>query len=246
MAESFAARPRGDRAFFLAFVAAGWIAIYMGFDESVLKRWHGEADFPAPPILLLHIATFVGWMVLLTAQVMLIRFRRLHIHRRLGLALLALAPVMVVTGIGAEVFSQRFYSPRFPENLRFFAFPLAEMAMFAFLAAAAYRARRDSPSHKRLILLATATILVAATNRWAGEALYALVGDGFWGMFILTYAGPNVLIAAALLYDLAVFRRIHHVYWIAVPAILAAELASSAVYHAAWWPSLVRGLVGLP
>lgn len=246
MAASFATDPRRDRAFFLAFVVVGWFVIVMGFWESVLKRWQGHADFPAPPILVAHIAAFVGWMALLTAQMLLIRFRRHRLHQRIGLALVALAPVMVTTGIGAEIASQRFYSPRYPENLRFFAFPVAEMAMFIALAAAAFLARRDSPAHKRLILLATSTILAAATNRWTGQALYLLVGDGFWGMFILTYAGPNVLIAAALLYDLAAYRSIHRVYRIAVPAILAVELISSAVYHAAWWPGVVRGLVGLP
>jgi hypothetical protein len=79
----------------------------------------------------------------------------------------------------------------------------------------------------------------------AGVEMTTMFGDGFWGMIIHNFAGPNLLILLAMLYDLVTRRRIHPVYLIATPLILAAELAASALYHSAFWPGLVRTLVGL-
>lgn len=241
----FAARHPADHVFFLAFLIAGWAAVFVGFNDSVTARYNGEADFPAPVILQLHVFAFAGWMVLLGVQIMLVRRRRLALHRTLGLAALVLAPVMVVTAIGSEIVSQRFYSPKYPDNLRFFIEPIVQMAVFLACVAAALLLRRDPTSHKRLMLLATSAVLVAAYNRWWGEALYELYGDGFWGMIIHNFAGPNLLMAVLILYDLATRHRIHRVYWVAVPLILASQLAASAIYHSDVWPPIARRLVGL-
>ena len=242
---AFALRHRWDRAFFILFVLAGWVSVLMGFAGEVAKRFRGEADYAAPLILFVHIFAFTGWMTLLTVQVLLIEMKRPRLHRRLGVIALVLIPVMIVSAIGAEVYSQRFYSPRFPANLNFFIAPLLQMLAFGLLAAAALLKRADASAHKRLILLATSIILVAAYNRWWGEALYERFGDGFWGMIVHNFAGPDLLILLAMLYDLATRRRIHRAYLIAAPLILAGELAASAIYHSAFWPGVVKTLVGL-
>src|ERR1017187_5940668 len=51
-----------------------------------------------PPIVHFHAVAFVSWLVLFTVQVFLIRFKRLSVHRRLGMAMVWLAGVMVVLG----------------------------------------------------------------------------------------------------------------------------------------------------
>jgi hypothetical protein len=52
-----------------------------------------------------------------------------------------------------------------------------------------------------------------------------------------------MLLALALGYDVATRGKLHRVYLIGVPAILAGELASSYVYHAAWWMPIARQLI---
>jgi hypothetical protein len=163
----------------------------------------------------------------------------------LGVAGAALIPVLVVTGVGAEVFSQRFYSPRYPENLRFFVFPLTTMLSFVAVAVAAVRFRSDPRAHKRLMMVATALILVAAFNRWWGNAIYEVMGDGYFGTLIRNVIGPDLIIAGIVGYDLLTRRRVHTVLLVSVPLIVAAQLAAAAVYHAPWWPGVVRSLVGL-
>ena len=246
MAEArFAARHGWDRNFFLAFLLAGWAAIVVGFESSVRARYAGQADYPAPPILQVHVFAFAGWMVMLGVQIGLARRGKLAWHRTTGALTLLLAPVMVVTAIGAEMASQRFYTPMFPENARLFIEPIVQMGVFAACVTAAILLRRDPPAHKRLMLLATSAALTAAYNRWWGATLYEWYGDGFWGMIVHNYAGPDALMAALVAYDLATRRRVHRVYWIAVPLILASQLVASAIYHSDAWPPLVDRMLGL-
>jgi hypothetical protein len=65
-------------------------------------------------------------------------------------------------------------------------------------------------------------ILVAAYNRWWGEGLYQLFGDGFWGMIFHNFAGPNMLMAVAITYDAFSRGRLHWVHSTMIPAILLA------------------------
>jgi uncharacterized membrane protein YozB (DUF420 family) len=244
-AAGFSAWHKGDRGFAVAFVLVAWVTVFIGFYPAVSGRWRGEADYPAPLILQIHVFTFAAWLCLLTAQVFLIRTRRPEWHRMLGAAGAILIPVLVVTGVGAEVFSQRFYSPKFPANLSFFAFPLTTMVSFVAVAVAAVWFRNDARTHKRLMMVATALLLVAAFNRWWGNAIYQVMGDDYFGTLVRNVIGPDLIIAALVGYDLVTRRRIHPALTIAAPLIVAAQLAAAAVYHSTWWPGVVRTLVGL-
>jgi hypothetical protein len=241
----FVAWHKGDRGFALAFALVAWTAVVVGFYPAVSGRWRGEADYAAPLILQVHVFAFAAWLCLLTAQVFLIRTMRLARHRTLGAAGALLIPVLVVTGIGAEVFSQRFYSPQYPENLRFFIFPLTTMLSFVAVASAAVWFRSDPRTHKRLMMVATALILVAAFNRMWGNAIYELMGDDYLGTLVRNVIGPDLIIAALVGYDLVTRRRIHPALVVAAPLIVVAQLAAAAIYHSSWWPGVARTLVGI-
>src|SRR5688500_13204631 len=103
---------RSDRNFFAAFVLICWIGVGFGFFPASSARMMGKADYVAPLILHLPAMLFVGWLGLLTTQMLLIRTGRTAIHMRLGLIGVALVPLMAFTGITAEIYSQRFYLQR--------------------------------------------------------------------------------------------------------------------------------------
>lgn len=234
-----------ERLFFLSFLALCWLGVGMGFVPAVADRLQGRADYRAPLILHVHAAAFVGWLVLLTVQTLLVSARRASTHRTLGQLGFGLVPLMVLSGILAERYSQRFYADRDPENLRFFIIPVFYTAAFAALGGAALTQRRNPAAHKRLILLATTVIVGAAYARWWGDALAAAVGAGFWGKILETFTATNLLLLLALAYDAFGAGRVHTVYRIAMPAILAGELLVSFIYHLGGWPALARRLVGL-
>ena len=235
---------RADRSFFLLFVALCWLGVIMGFMPAVSKRLAGHADYAAPLILYVHIVAFTAWLLLLTIQVGLIRTRRAAVHRKLGLAGVVLVPVMAITALLAEVYSQRFYFDHPPNSQAFFIIPIAYALAFAGLASTALLQRKNSSAHKRLIVLATTIIVGAAYARWWGEGLTRTYGDGFWGMIVNTFTGTNLLLAGAVSYDLLTRRRVHPVYSIGVPAIILGELAVSFIYHAPGWLPIARILIG--
>ncbi len=222
----FIAFHKWDRNFFLLFLAFCWLGVLMGFQPAVAKRIAGHADYPAPLILQIHALAFSAWMILLTTQIALIRTRRPQLHMKLGIVAVGLIPLMAVSGFLSEVYSQRFRTGE-PDERAFFIIAIYYVIAFTALASAAIAARKSPAAHKRLILLATTIIVGAAYGRWWGTALYNVFGDGYIGMLIYTYAGTSLLLAGALAYDWVTRGRLHPVYEVAVPAILAGEIATT-------------------
>jgi uncharacterized membrane protein len=231
-----------DRNFFLAFLAACWLGVLMGFVPAIAKRYAGHADYPAPLILQVHAFAFSAWLMLLTAQIGLIRLRHPALHMKLGLVAFGLIPVMAVSAFFSEIYSQRFRVAD-PAERPFFIIAVFYVIAFTTLASAAIAARKSPAAHKRLILLATTIIVGAAYGRWWGTGLYNLFGDGYGGMLIYTYAGTNLLLAGALGYDWLTRGRLHRVYEIAVPAILAGEIATTIIYHSPRWVPVARFVI---
>jgi hypothetical protein len=235
-----------DRSFFAAFLALCWLGVAFGFYPASSARFSGHADYPAPPILVGHALLFSAWLGLLTAQILFVRTKRLRLHKKLGRVAIVLIPLMVYSAVAAELHSQRFYIHRHDDDLHFFILPLFYAAAFGVLSTwALLVAKRDPLAHKRLIVLATTIIVGAAYARWWGNGLTALFGDGFWGTLVNTFAGTNLLLAAAVGYDVATRERVHRTFLIVVPAILASELLCSYIYHAAWWMPIARQLIGI-
>jgi uncharacterized membrane protein YozB (DUF420 family) len=230
--------------FFLAFAAIAWVAIIMGFGPEL----HGQLTDQAPKIPLIvhiHAVVFTGWMALFTTQIWLIRKRRILTHRRLGLTAFVLIPVMVMLGIAAALVSRRaHFEAGQNEMLAYMIVPLTDMLLFPSFAVPALLFREDRDKHKRLILLATASLLPAAFGRWIGPSLLTHFGDGFFGMMIQTYLGSNLMIAAAVLLDLATKRRADATYLFGLPWMFAVQLATSAVYHSPGWVALARRAIG--
>lgn len=236
----------GDRGFFAAFLVACWMGVLFGFYGASSARFSGHADYPAPPILVGHAILFSAWLALLTAQILFVRAKRLRLHKKLGRFAIPLVPLMVYSAVAAELHSQRFYIQRHDDDLHFFILPLFYAASFGILATwALLVAKRDPVSHKRLILLATTVIVGAAYARWWGNELTTIFGDGFWGMLLNTFTGTNLLLGAAVGYDIGTRRRVHRTYLIVVPAMLFSELICSYVYHADWWMPIARQLIGI-
>ena len=241
----FLAYHKWDRNFYLAFLAASWLGVLMGFVPAAAKRFAGHASYPAPLILEIHAFAFTAWMVLLTAQIGLIRTRHPKLHMKLGLVAIALIPIMAISSSLSELYGQRFrlvHQP--PGDLPFLIIAIFDVVLFTVLACAALVARKDPATHKRLILLATTIIVGAAYGRWWGTPLYDLFGEGYLGLLIYTFAGTDLLLAGAVGYDLLTRKQVHPVYQVAIPVILAAEIATTIVYHAPGWLPIARTLIG--
>jgi hypothetical protein len=158
---------RYDNVFFSVMAGIILVLVLVGFARTYFLAGMFAAHLPAP-IIHIHGAAFTLWILLFITQISLVTAGRIDIHRKLGLAGFGLACLMVVLGFLAatNALSRNMKPPQFPfDASTFYAIPLGDMFIFAVLIFFAYRARINPAAHKRLILLATITMMDAPTGR---------------------------------------------------------------------------------
>lgn len=239
---AFAPYRRSDRTFFLAMAAIAWVAILAGFAPGLARHATGASPFPSA-IILVHAALFFGWLALFTVQIWLIRSKRVGLHRRLGTIGAIMVPLMVVLGLEANVVAQRAHFDAGKPELNFMFIPIADMILFGCLAATGLLLRKRAAAHKRLMLLATIALLDAGFGRWTGDWFQAHWGDGFFGFYAQLFLCSDLLIVAGMVYDATTRGRVHPVYLVAFPLILATQFVASAIYHAPGWIPIARYLI---
>jgi hypothetical protein len=232
-----------DRNFILIYVLLIWFGIAMGFGPQIVK--HVEKHAPAYPYIVhLHAAAFVGWLVLLSVQVWLIRQHKAAIHRKLGVAGAILAGAMVILGPAAAVVVQRAHFGDPHSDPSFLSVQLTDILAFAGLTTAAILCRKQSAAHKRLILLATLYISDAGFARWLADPLQTVVGDGFGGLLAQLYLANDLLIVGLGAYDLVTRHRLHQVYVIGALWIAAMQLTAVTLYQNPLWKPIALKLLG--
>jgi uncharacterized membrane protein YozB (DUF420 family) len=201
-------------------------------------------ETPYPLIVHLHAVVFVGWLVLLTVQIALIRVRNPALHRKLGLAGAGLVPLMVLVGLAASwVQHLSRYTPEAPHTA-FLSVELTSLTGFVPLAVYALLWRRDAGAHKRLILLATIALLSAGFGRLWDYTLGDVLGNGEWAFAVQLYLGVILLVLLLGAYDLATRKRLHPVYLPAFGWILANEIAAVTLYFSPAWRAFAPHLIG--
>jgi hypothetical protein len=170
------------------------------------------------PIVHVHGWSFFAWYALLTAQAGLIRSGHVALHRTLGFASIALAAIMI--GVGLIVSTVRVHMALEAGGDPFWTFmglPIFSIwVLFTAFYSAALVRRRRAAEHKRLMLLASAVALGAATFRIFVQVL----GFTPWVAIVGTLA-PIGFIGAAMIYDRRRLGSVHRVYVWGLTAILA-------------------------
>ena len=238
----FADPRRLDRNFFLLMVALLWLGILMGFVPEIVHRI--EIQKPFLPIVYFHGVVFVAWLCLLTAQVLLIRSRRVDLHRELGMAGVALYGAMIVLALTTSVVVD-YYEFATPQADPAFLGPqLSDIINFAVLGGAAIAVRKTADAHKRLMILATIVIANAGFARWWDPGLEKLLGDGLWGSWAQDYLSDFLLIALVGAYDLITRRRLYSAYVLGAAWTLGVEFLAAWLYVAPWWKPVATMLIG--
>ncbi len=239
----FAPYHKWDRNFFLLYVALIWLGIGMGFVPEMIDHIQKhEAAYAL--IVHFHAVVFVGWLVVLTAQVLLIRRQRHDLHKQLGIAAMVLAAVMMVIGPATAIVVQRAAFGTPDSDPAFFAIQFFDIVAFAGLVVAAFLQRGNSPAHKRLMLLATLMISDAGFARWLGGPLHQIFGDRFMPYMAHFYVPNDLLILGLGAYDLITRRRLHPAYVAGAVWIFAIQLLIGYLYTAPWWKVFVTHLIG--
>lgn len=201
---------RYDRVFYGSIAVAAAAVTFAGFAPTFyLRLFDGGptatvTGAPFTALVSLHGAVFTAWVALFILQTALISARRVKVHRQLGVVGAVLAGVMVVVGtLTGIAMARRGSAPPGIPPLSFLAIPIFDMITFGGFVAAALLRRRDRESHKRLMLLAYASILAAPMARLPGVLPFGPLA--FYGLAF-------VVIIAGVIYDFASRGRVHKVY----------------------------------
>jgi hypothetical protein len=233
-------RRRRERWFYISMSIAAVITVFAGFAPTYYLRPYFNTA-PLMPLLHLHGVVFTSWLVLFLIQTTLVAAHRTDIHRRLGILGGVIAALMIVIGATTAVIRANQGATPVPgvSPLSFLVVPLGDMLVFGILVGAGFYYRRRADVHKRLMLLATVSILAAAIARLP----FAIMQAGPPAFFGFT----DLFVLACVIYDLITLKRVHRTTALASLLIIASQplrlmLAGTQTWltFAGWLTNLAR------
>lgn len=239
----FALHHRHDGTMIAAAVIAVWLAIIIGFGMDIVRRARTNAlDFA--PIVHLHAIAYTGWLILLAAQVWLVRTGRRSVHRKLGWAALVLLPAMLLLG-PLTAYAGVAGNPYMPDKwIAWLSVNYTNAFGAIVLLTAGFLMRRNAAAHKRLMVMGTIALTEPGFGRIWEAPLSALWGDGYLPFFISTYIGTLLLVLAVGAYDLATRRRLHPAYIAAALWIFANEVLADWLFQQSFWLTAMKQMTG--
>src|SRR5438045_283819 len=149
-------------------------------------------------------------MILVVVQTGLVANGKVRVHRRLGIAGVILAILMVPIGVLAQLaqthrvyLSGQYMRDRVPANFVLIGALLVILVVFPTLLCAALYFRRRPQTHKRLMLLTTVSLLPPALVRLASIAALGAITP------LAAFAAQDAFVAALLVYDRQTQRKLH-------------------------------------
>ena len=228
---------RYDRMLYTGMAIAAAVVVFVGFSPTFFLRASYQTT-PLPTYLLVHGVLFTTWIVFFIAQTSLVAAGRTDVHRRLGWVMAVLAVVMVVVGTTAGIWSmRRQVDAGFVHEARaFLTTPLFSMVAFAAFVGAAIARRRDTQTHKRLMLLATISILDAAVARLPFEFLRT----SSWSYLPAT----DLFLLTVILYDIASRHTVHRAYVWGGLLLIIEQVLRIPVGETAVWQTIAGAIIG--
>ena len=212
------------------------IIVFWGFGPSFFFRDSASdvGGFGAkglPVYLVVHGLVMSTWMLLLVIQTGLVQAKRVRAHKTLGWVALAVAFLLIPTGIMAmSGFGPRLLALGVPAHILrdgmslLFWIDVFSLLLFPSLIGVAIYYRRNMAIHKRLMLFAAFTVLVPAIGRMTAQIAEAKSFGGInwplsWGILL-------GLMLCVPVYDFLLSRKIHKTTMVAFVVVLLGMLLS--------------------
>jgi hypothetical protein len=146
----------------------------------------------------LHTGALLLWSFLTIAQPILIRTKKIHVHRLLGKISYLLAPIIVYTtlALGRHMFFQRTAHVPMESNLKSLFLPFSHMFLFSLFYGLAIFHKKKAPIHMRYMIAASFVVLAPAIVRidfsWTGLEFDRL---------LFSYLFVDLLLAILIIFD---------------------------------------------
>ncbi|MER9117117.1 hypothetical protein NKH93_10870 [Mesorhizobium sp. M0954] len=250
-----------DRRFFFAYTLFIFVTVLVGFVPHSVDLVHAVVVGHLPPIpLAIHIHAIVmgGWIILLLVQAASVATGRTALHRRLGMIAFAWIPLMVlmmvlvarsiwmmVAGLPAGAIPPDVLASTKTLLSNILIEQITAFVLFPLFALWGIAVRRSDPgAHRRLMILATLVILMAAVDRIAVRWLPTTYPASYDAQYIYAL----LWMAPVLIFDLVRRGRVHRVWVIG----LACNLPFFVFNHFMWgsprWletAPIIMGLFGV-
>ncbi|HEV2548271.1 MAG TPA: hypothetical protein VGU20_13110 [Stellaceae bacterium] len=219
---------------FIGFAPTYWIPV-------------AEGTFQARPIVHLHGILFFSWTLFLVLETWLAASGRITKHRAIGMIGISLATAMTLLGTVVMIGSTQAAAAvgLADAGKAFMIVPLGGLLFFATAIALAIANVHRPEVHKRLMLLASISILDAAIFRWF---LTFLPGTD-WPPLVALAAPPalvaSILLLVAIVFDWRIRGRPHPVYVIGGTLHLALKVLQVPISATAAWHSVASSLLAL-
>ena len=229
-------RRGGERRLYTWAAMIAVLVVFAGFARTYyLKGAFGTPDLST--LKHVHGLVMTAWFTLFLVQVRLVATGRTPVHRKLGALGAILAAIVVIVGTTTAIVAARNGATPGPPPLVFLAIPLGDMVVFLALVSAAILYRKRSDFHKRLMLLASLSLLTAAIARIQLDFLQAGGLPAFFG-------ATDLLILGCVAFDTVKNRRLHPAFIAGVLLVIGSQAARFLIAGTPQWTSFARWLVG--
>lgn len=190
------------------------------------------------PIIHIHAAVFTGWVVLVIVQAALAATGHRSMHVKVGAIGFLYGALLVLVGLATALahFKIRIETGDIQAAQTQLFVPLTDLMVFTPFLAAAWLTRRRPEIHKRLIIVATTILLIAAVHRMTfilGPRPIPAV------RLLLVWLAPIYL---GMIYDLAKQRTVHPVYVLGIAAIVYMKFFRMPLFESHAWQALAGWL----
>jgi hypothetical protein len=224
--ESRSNLPTNRSPYIVAALACATIAV-TGFARSYfLKTLFGSP--PLPVLLHVHGVIMSLWCLLFLVQAYLVATHRIRVHRRLGIlgAVLAFAVVAMGTYATVEATAREVQSHIVGRFHYLFGLNLVNLLLFALFVVAALTLRTRPEYHKRLMLMATLSLLAPAVARITLLFTHDLMAQ------FLTF---DFCVLGFVVTDTVRYRRLHPAFGFGATLLIVSFHLTAIALRAKWW-----------
>lgn len=228
--------PREDRKIYIVWLGIMWLGNIIGFGLDIPLNFVNEAPSPSW-VTYAHGAIMTCWLLILSAQILLVQSNRVVLHRKLGIAALWFAVLVVISGLatpltrGAQLLA---VDATHLGSFSSLAFNFVGIIGFSGFTAAGYVFRRDPASHKRMMMLA----MVAISNPGFGRIppfLSDTAPSTFWPVLLTVCYGSFLLIGMMAGWDLWKRGTLNRPFAIGSVLLIASEFSGIAlIFNPSW------------
>jgi len=230
---------RDDHAASAVWLGLLWLGMFAGFGVDIPRFVHENPA--APPIIYVHAAVFIVWLLLLTAQVTLVLRDHVAWHRKFGWFVAGWACLMAVLGPWAAMASEavNLNNPRLGDP-QFISVNIVDIVGFLALLAWGIMLRKNPAAHRRMMILATVALADPGYSRFSGWLMAEPASAIPW--FLYVFYGNALIIVLMVAWDWWKGRLMQS-FVLGAAGLLAAEVIASMLYFWGPWKELTTGWV---